>query len=451
MKKIILLSFFLYISLSLVVTRIAAEATGLHSPKDMENLIDQTIIDVGKLVSAEPADKEGINPSEKIAKSLEQKDAGELIDLEFNQANIEDVLRIISEAGGINIALDPSLRGKKIDFHLKKITIKEALELLYNSYGLGSTYIGNVLFISTQEKIRKGSTKTKIVVLRNLNVEEARLLVGNLVNTANSSKEINTLILIGAEEDVIKAEKILRDLDKPQPQVLLEAKVIEINDDFLRELGLDWPDSLSFTFQEAIRPVTLGTAATTAAEELLHVYKFNRTATQFAVTLKMLENANKAKILSSPRIITLNNKEAQIFIGDKIPYTVNVVSGGATSTEVRFVEPGIRLKITPSIIDEDFVVIKIQPEVSYIYTFRGTGDAYPWVKSREATAYVRVKNGQPFIIGGLLSKEDKKNLYKVPFLGDIPFIGNIFSYEKKTGYNSDLIITVTPTIIIDKS
>ncbi|HDN85233.1 MAG TPA: type II and III secretion system protein, partial [Candidatus Aerophobetes bacterium] len=163
--------------------------------------------------------------------------------------------------------------------------------------------------------------------------------------------------------------------------------------------------------------------------------------------IKMLENENKAKVLSSPRVTTLNNKEAEIFVGDKVPYTVTLVSGGTTTTEVRFIEAGVRLKITPSIIEKDFVVIKIEPEVSYIYTWRGPQDQYPWVKTRQATAYVRVKNGQPFVLGGLLNKEDKKNLYKVPLIGDIPWLGNLFKYEKHTVYDSELIITVTPTIV----
>ena len=100
-----------------------------------------------------------------------------------------------------------------------------------------------------------------------------------------------------------------------------------------------------------------------------------------------------------------------------------------------------------SIIEDDFVVIKIEPEVSFIFGFRGPNDQYPWIKTRKATTYVRVKNNQPFVLGGLLNQEDKKNYYKVPVVGDIPLLGNLFNYEKHTVIDSELIITVTPTIV----
>jgi type II secretory pathway component GspD/PulD (secretin) len=324
------------------------------------------------------------------------------------------------------------------------------LELLYNAYGMGSLNIGNILFISTREKIKQGTAKTKVVELTNINIDDAKALISNIVTTVNMSKETNTLVLIGAPEDIARAEKILKEVDLPQPQVLLEAKVVEINDDALKEIGIDYPDSITVSFQETARPATLPSTATSEGN-FLHIYSIARNALQFSTILKMLVQQDKAKVLSSPSVTTMNNKEAEIFIGDKIPYTITTVTGGAASTEVRFVEPGIRLKITPSIVEEDFVVIKIEPEVSYIYSWRGTGDQYPWVKARQATAYVRVKNGESFAMGGLLTKEDKKNIYSLPFLGKIPFLGKLFTYEKITDKRTDLIITVTPTIISGKS
>jgi general secretion pathway protein D len=165
--------------------------------------------------------------------------------------------------------------------------------------------------------------------------------------------------------------------------------------------------------------------------------------------IKILENQNKAKVLSNPRVTTLNNKEAEIFVGDRVPYTVTSITGGVATSDVRFEEPGIRLTITPSIIEKDFVVIKVEPEVSYIFSFRGPNDQYPWVKKRHATAYVRVKNNQPFVLGGLLNEEDKSNLFKVPLLGNIPLIGNLFTYRKQTILDTELIITITPKIVYE--
>jgi type II secretory pathway component GspD/PulD (secretin) len=152
-------------------------------------------------------------------------------------------------------------------------------------------------------------------------------------------------------------------------------------------------------------------------------------------------------LLANPRISTLNGKDAEIFVGDQVPYTVTTVTGGVATTEVRFVEPGIRLKITPSIVEDDFVVMQVEPEVSFIFAFRGENSDVPQVKTREARANVRIKNNETVVIGGLIDQEDKENLSKMPFVGDLPLIGNIFSYQKRTILDTELIITVTPTVV----
>ncbi len=443
MRRVFLFgSIFLFLAIGL--PSVTAE-----SQQDIEKLIDETMADMDKFLSEASVREEPLAQEPLVEPAL-PKEPQTIKNLEFTQANLEDVLRVVSEAGGFNILLDPILKGKKIDLHLKDTTIDDALKLLYNAYGLDSYKIGNTLFISTQEKIKQGTIVTKVVELRNINVEEAKSLINTLVRVVNSSKEANTLVLIGAPEDINKAQEILTRVDVPARQVILESKVVEINATALKELGIDWSDSVTVTFQESKRDDSLsGTVIPEGSP--LNIYKLARSAVKFDATLKILEERDKAKVLSSPRVTTMNNKEAEIFIGDRIPYTVTTVASGVATTEVRFVEPGIRLKITPSIIEKDFVVIKVEPEVSYIFGWRGTGDAYPWVKTREATAYVRVKNGQPFVLGGLLGKEDKKNLFKVPFLGSVPLLGNLFKYEKNSALDTELIITIIPTVIAERT
>ncbi len=389
-----------------------------------------------------------ITPAEVVKSIIPPDRRNKRMDLDFEKADLEGVLKVIGEAGGFNIVLDPSLKGKKVDLHLKNVPIDEALSLLYSAYDLGSMLVGNSLFVSTREKIQATRMITRVIRLENVPVKEAEKLIDKMVETINVSEGTNTLVVSGAPEDVDRAESILRGVDRPQPQVILEAKIIEINKDALKDLGIDWPDSIIVTAQESRRPASLEDTET-AIGSPFRIYKFARSAINFEATLKMLETDDKARVLSSPHITTLNNKEAEIFVGDKVPYTITTVTGGVATTEVRFVEPGIRLKITPSIIEKDFVVIKIEPEVSYIYSWRGANDEYPWVKSREATAYVRVKNGQPFVLGGLLTKEDKVNISRIPFLGSMPFFGSLFSHTTHTVTDSELIITVIPTIVYE--
>lgn len=368
------------------------------------------------------------------------------IDLDFDETALGDIIQTISKIAGINIVLDPTLKANKFDLHLNSVSVQESLLLIADSFKLGYKRVGNSLYATFRNDLLQQSQTSKVFKLRNINVGQARELLGDMAQKIQSSPDLNSLIAVGQPEEIEKIEKAIARLDQPQPQVVLEAKIIEITRDGLKELGVDWSDQITMNFQESSRPVTFGNTESGGADAI-KLYSLARNPVQFSAAIKMLENQNKAKILSSPSISTLNGKESQIFVGDRIPYTVTNVTGGVATTDVRWVEPGIRLTITPSIIGEDFVVIKVQPEVSFIFAFRGPNDEFPQIKTREATAYVRIKNNEPFILGGLLGQEDKKNLYKVPLLGNIPWIGNLFSHEKTISSDVELIITITPTIV----
>jgi type II secretory pathway component GspD/PulD (secretin) len=368
------------------------------------------------------------------------------IDLDFNEATLSDVFMTLSKSGNINVMLDPVIKDLMVDIHLKQVSIKEAYILLSNAHNLGFKRIEDSLFITTKDKLKEQTVAYKVIKLRNVKAQEVKAMVGDLIKSVNVSEQINSLIVVGQPDEIAKVEGVVKAVDHAQPQVVLEAKIVEVNKDALKDLGVDWSDQISLSYQESGRPVDIPNVAT-PTESLLNVGAFERNPLSFTSIIKMLENQNKAKVLSNPRVTTMNEKEAEIFVGDRIPYTVTTVSGGVATTDVRFEEPGIRLRITPTIIDGDFVVIKVEPEVSFIFSFRGPDNQYPWVKKRHATAYVRVKNNQPFVLGGLLNQEDKKNLFKVPFIGNVPWLGNIFTYEKHTVTDTELIITITPTVV----
>lgn len=368
------------------------------------------------------------------------------IDLDFDETALGDIIQTISKIADINIVLDPTLKANKFDFHLSSVSVQESLLLIADSFKLGYKRVGNSLYATLRDDLLQQSQTSKVFKLKNINVEQAKELLGDMAKKIQSSPDLNSLIAVGQPEEIEKMEKAIARLDQPQPQVVMQAKIIEITRDGLKELGVDWSDQISMNFQESSRPATFSNIEG-AGNEAIKLYSLARNPVQFSAAIKMLENQNRAKILASPSVSTLNGKESKIFVGDRIPYTITSATGGVAVTEVQWVEPGIRLTITPSIIGDDFVVIKVEPEVSFIYGYRGPNNEYPHIKTREATAYVRIKNNEPFILGGLLSQEDKKNLYKVPLLGNIPWVGNLFSHEKTTTSDVELIITITPTIV----
>ncbi len=398
-------------------------------------------------VTSDPENISGVSSDQALDNLFKGEKQNKIMDLEFEETTLEGILRSIGSISQVNIILDPALKGSTMSVHLKKVRIKDALNIMAESYHLAFKQIGDSLFVSTQARFRNENLSTRLIKLRHVKAAEIKDMAKGVLETINISEDSNSIVVVGTSEEIKRVEDLVKRIDMAKPQVVLEARIIEINKDALKDLGIDWSDSIATSFQENNRPVTFANTESSSGSSPLKVFSFSRNPAQFDMVIRMLENDNKAKVLSNPRIVTLNNQQAEIFVGDRIPYTITTVTGGVATTEVRFVEPGIRLRITPSIIEKDFVVIKIEPEVSFIYTFRGPQDQYPWVKTRNATAYVRIKNDQPFVLGGLLNQEDKKNLFKVPFLGDVPLLGNLFSYQKHTITDSELIITVVPVII----
>ena len=391
-----------------------------------------------------PAEAEN---KQKISQALPDDEEEKKISLNFSQANIEDVLQVIADGADLNIVVDPILTGKKIDFHVTDVTIEGALKLVYNSHGLDAAMVDNSLFVSTTEKIRQMALVHKVIKLKNINATSAENLIKNIPEDVISNKEINALIVTGTPSQISQVEKIIAEIDIPQLQVLLKTQVVEIASDSLKDLGINWSDSATLSFQETNHATLAPATEETAASKPFTFSRLARSPLQFSAVIQMLIQENKARVLSNPQITTLNEKTAEIFIGDSIPYEITSVTGGAASTEVRFVEAGIRLAITPSIIQDDFVVVEVKPEVSFIHTYRGADDQYPLVRTREASATVRIKNGEAFVLGGLLSDEDKTNVYRVPFVSRIPFIGKLFEYEHRTTDRKEIIITVVVEII----
>lgn len=373
------------------------------------------------------------------------------VDFEFAKMTLNDVFMTVGKVSNLNIMLDPDIKALVADIHLKQVSLKEAMLLIGNAHSLAFRRIEGSIYVTTKEKIKQQSTFSQVIKLRNVKAAQAKLMITDIIKTVNVSEDINSVIVVGQPDEIARVESVIKEIDCPQPQVILEAKIIEVNKDALKDFGIDWSSQVTVDYQEKGRPITIADQAVSGTEDILQIGSFVRSPLSFASVIKMLETQNKAKVLSNPRVSTMNDKEAEIFVGDRIPYTVTTISGGVATTDVRFEEPGIRLKITPSFIDGEFVVIKVEPEVSFIFSWRGPDNQYPWIKKRQATAFVRVRNNEPFVLGGLLNEEDKKNLFKVPVLGNIPLLGNLFTHESHTVTNTELIITITPTVVQDSA
>jgi type II secretory pathway component GspD/PulD (secretin) len=179
--------------------------------------------------------------------------------------------------------------------------------------------------------------------------------------------------------------------------------------------------------------------------ELDDVY---RQAQALEVALDLLETTGGAKVLSNSKLATLNNRTAEIHIGDVIPYQVsNLTTGGALQVQVEKERVGVSVAVTPRAAPDGHITVMVEPNVSNIVGFRGPNNEYPWTKERTAMTQVRVMDGQTFMIAGLLSEDNTETINKVPLLGDIPILGYVFRHSVTQTKKSDLLIKITPRIL----
>jgi type II secretory pathway component GspD/PulD (secretin) len=243
---------------------------------------------------------------------------------------------------------------------------------------------------------------------------------------------------------------------------MLEARVIEVSTDDLKELGIDW-DQLSrqsFFFVEGNYDSSDGSGIlqqlqvfpnTPGTSDIFKLKNFSRLATTFRVTIDLMIQDGNARVLANPKIATLNGREASILIGQRIPYQISstVFAGDAAAPTERIEkeEVGIKLRITPLINIDGYITTQIMPEVSTIIGFRGENNDLPVVATREASTTVRLKDGASVLIGGLLSEERTSGVTRVPILGSIPGIGYLFQHHSTGVRKTDLVIEVTPRIL----
>lgn len=246
-----------------------------------------------------------------------------------------------------------------------------------------------------------------------------------------------TLVLRGPESVVKSAAAAVADLDLPGAQVKISVSIHDVNDTALRELGVSWNIG-GTTFQEK-------------TPQGINFGGFNRTPFNFGATIRALETQDKAQLLASPEVTVLDNERAFVLIGNKLNlpkfdgYDANKIPIYSTS-EYRV---GIYLQVAASVAADGTITLAIYPQVSTVVkTTEINGASYPDIATREAQTTLRVKTGETIVIGGLLRNEELEQLEQVPILSKIPLFGELFKRRKKTRSSSQVVISLTPTLVL---
>lgn len=405
---------------------------------------------------------------------IDSKEVLNLVTVHAEDAHLPSILAVLAKESGYNIVTDPNVnRQEKISIHLDDVPIEQAINLIVRAVGLSYEVVGNSFLVADPKKLKEEVGVSSFVIeLKYASAQEVKSMLQDISDQIQVDISGNKLLVNASPKKIAEIQNVVRQIDIPAIQIMLETRLIEVAADAEQQLGIDWSRLSKFTTILAENALdestggsiipddqTLGQRPTTMpfdplktnlndGSQLIPRY-FSRQMTAFDITLDMLMKANQAEVLADSRLTTLNGREASIKLVDIVPYILS--SGGVGGqVQVQREEVGIKLNINPTVNTDGFITVKVEPEVSTIFEFIGPDNNIPRVKSRQSSTTIRVKDGESIIIGGLLSNDRKQTVYKVPLLHKIPWLGKwLFTSTNLVERKTDLIIQITPKIVLD--
>lgn len=409
------------------------------------------------------------NPSEIQALDAEKLMAelpSQVISVRFVDDQLSTVLRTLARLANQNILLSPSVQGT-INTHINNTPWNKVFMSLVNSYGLIVTKDDNLLHVMSikdlQQQIERKTLLieegqvapliTKVVAIEYSTPKDISDSITLLLSTDKEGKargsvsvdaHSRSIIIRDTDENMNKLLKLVYDLDQPTPQILIKAHIVEASKDTARELGVKWGansnpgETLDGDFSySSLGDFSVDDAATLGVLA-------NGPDISLDLQLSALQKAGKINILSSPSIATLDNNQAIIESGTTIPYPSgidekgNIVYDQAKAT--------LKLTVTPHVISENSIKLDIQAQKDEVDATRTVGGT-PYVLTKNAETKLIVPNTSTVVIAGLTKEKNSQQNNGVPFLMDIPVIGELFKYKKTANEFEDLLIFITPTIL----
>jgi type IV pilus assembly protein PilQ len=457
-------------------------------------------------IEVNPAAAEGSEESSLFSETKEYE--GQRLTLNFQDIETRAVLQLLAETSGKNIVVSDTVQGN-VTLRLRNVPWDQALDIVMTTKGLDMRQNGNVIMVAPAEEIaaRETADLEAKLAIRELEPLYSEFLqvnyakasdLASLVQAGSGGSSMmsdrgsvgvddrtNTLLVQDTAENLQAIRRLVRALDIPIKQVLIESRIVVVNDDFSRDLGV----RLGVTaFNESSTGLTAISGTGSGTDNMISTYLENladptsttllelpsltdrynvplpvgSAAGRFSLAvlendylvdleLTALEAEGRGEIVSTPRVITANQKEATIKQGVEIPYQQSASSGATT---IQFKEAVLELVVTPQITPDNNIIMDLRvskDNVGEIISTGGLGGTVPSIDTRSVETQVLVANGQTVVLGGIYETERRETTTKVPVLGDIPFAGALFRSKQRTDNKAELLIFVTPRILEEGS
>ncbi len=394
------------------------------------------------------------------------------VTLDFEDADIRNVLEILAYKAGVNIVPSPDVQGL-VTIKLKNVTWQDALNVILKSYGYGYNQQGNVIIVTNIANLKKlreddlvladqESVSTKTFVLAYATASDVVGSIEKMLTprgSINFDKRANVLIVRDTPSNLQVIANVVENLDAATPQVLIEAKIIETTLSNTENMGIDWV--VQATVEGSKRPTVYPFTSTSSNKYVRGMafpvpdealFSFGTLDfSQMSAVLEFLKSRSGTDILSNPRIATLDNQKASIVVGTQYPlpqYTYNEEQGKLQVSGWEYKDIGIIFNVTPHVNKLGYVTLDVEPRITAILgPVIVEGTSVPELSVESASTRVMIKDGQTLVIAGLIKSQWTNTKKKVPFLGDIPLAGLLFQKSDKTLTKTELFIFITPHII----
>ncbi|SNS19740.1 type IV pilus assembly protein PilQ [Pseudomonas japonica] len=399
-----------------------------------------------------------------VAVALPGGNAGKPLSLNFQDVEVRAVLQVLADFVGVNLVVSDEVRGN-VTLRLQEVPWEQALDTVLRSKGLGKSMDGNVLLVAPLAELADAARplsffrEQALLQVNHARAADLAALLQPLLD-ANPDEEpwgaisvderTNTLVTSQNPQRLDTLRRLLRQLDVPARQVLIEARIVEANVDYERGLGVRWGGSLG---GGRLSARGLGVESPTFVDLGL-----DRPASGIGfgligdsglldLELSAMEKSGNGEIISQPKVLTADKETARILKGSEVPYQE---SGANGATSITFREASLSLEVTPQIMPggEVSMQVKVTKDEPDYLNIQGT---VPPIRKNEVNARVRVGDGQTIVIGGVYSTSKSNVQDKVPFFGDVPYVGRLFRRSTIQEKKSELLVFLTPRIMSDQA
>ncbi|HEY7677701.1 MAG TPA: secretin N-terminal domain-containing protein, partial [Candidatus Methylomirabilis sp.] len=387
------------------------------------------------------------------------------ITLRFRDTDIKEVLEIFARIAGVNIMTDDAVGPKRITANFRDLPIREAFRLILTSNRFFARQVApNTVVVVPDNPGKRQQYDELFVKTFYLTTADARVAV-NLLRTILNTRQVfvneklNALVVRDTKEKLELARKLLEANDRGGAEVEIEVEVIEVDRTRLQDLGIQFSQSLTAT-------LTLPTTTTLSQFRFTSFFGAGvLTVTNPTLTLNLLKNQGSTKILAHPTIRVLDRAKARLLIGERRPFQISQLTsvpatagttgatpilptGATTTTETRveYRDLGLKLTLTPTIHLNGEVTVEINFEISAVGAPIG-GTLQPAVNTRNLDSFIKVRDGETRLLGGLFQDTETENTQKIPFLGDLPVIGRLFSDVRTDKTRTDVLVAITPRLV----